>query len=294
MLALARQKAELPVISRAAYRLLMLLPNGEHHHLSQLEELVQTDPSLTGKVLGAANSAAFHRAGARCCLTVREAIHRIGTTTAWEIAAQFALAGCFKTQPDARAVASALWTHALLVACQAKELAAASSISPQVSPEAAYVAGLLHDIGYLVMLSVAPGLSAPLQRGLVNGVANEDTFAAILGEDDVTNHEAFGYELLKHWGIPQPLPDALQYLHKPERWPWSSAATLSLCHVTFVADLVVRNEQRRDPQPLEAVAAEYAEEFGALRLDANALGAAVTRARRRAGEIQAMAESMVA
>lgn len=292
VLASARQKAELPVISQTAYRLLLMLSEREHH-LHDLEDLVETDPALTGKVLGVANSAAFH-VGSRRCLTVRDAVNRIGTVTTMEIAAQFALAGCFRTQPDAREVVRAMWVHALTVAYQAKELASVTTLAPAVDPEVAYSGGLLHDIGYLVMLSVAPGLAPVMRRALVNGAANEDTFAGALQEDSVTNHEEFGYELLKQWRIPQPLPEVLRNLHEPDRWPWSNAGALSLCHVLYAADIVVRNEQRHAPEPLAKVAQAHAEEFEALKLGADELAAAVAAARRRAGAIQAMAETMAA
>jgi HD-like signal output (HDOD) protein len=121
----------------------------------------------------------------------------------------------------------ALWRHSLGVAQGARYIA--NRICPS-SAEDAFAAGLIHDMGKLVLdpyiFDRAEVFDAFLRDGQQSFLQAEKE---ILGFD----HAEIASDLCKQWGVPQVLITAIQYHHEPSRSNGNQ-----LAYLVHIADAV--------------------------------------------------------
>ncbi len=122
-----------------------------------------------------------------------------------------------------------LYKHALGTAMTAEELA---QYTGRVEPDIAYTAGLLHDIGKVVLDQYIAAV-APLfyRRTQVDGYNLIDVEQEAFG----MSHTEAGWRLAKLWGLPESLAEAIRYHHRPEE----GTVYPDLTHLVYVADLLM-------------------------------------------------------
>lgn len=197
--------ARLPAMPQILTRLLWLC-NDESTSLADLAALVSHDAAVTARVLGVANSAAYHHGGRR--LTIDQAIGVLGMSQFKSLVIAQSIVQVFQqfsgtTSVDLRG----FWAHTLRTAVLARDLAAASGYS---RPDEAYLAGLLHDVGRLALLATAPGEYAQLFA-----VADDDD---VLTREDASlglDHAEAGAWLAGRWQLDGLLADSILYHHEP-------------------------------------------------------------------------------
>ena len=169
---------------------------------------------LTGRLLEIANSARFGRPYRIARLT--DAITRIGVPQARRVL----LAACF-----GRVFASAplrdLWEKSQRIA----GIAAAVASAAHLDPDEAYVAGLLHDVGRLMFESGDAHSRVTVAGWLSGGFPLPYAEALTYSMD----HAGAGAELLRSWGLPDTIIDAVENHHRPEnsRSPMASLLFLA-------------------------------------------------------------------
>jgi hypothetical protein len=100
------------------------------------------------------------------------------------------------------------WRHAVAVAC-ASELVADGAPVLKVSPEEAFVGGLLHDLGKLVLDLIVPRSYAKVvQIAEQRNAPSAEIERAVIGLD----HHIAGKRLAEHWALPHALQDVI-WLH---------------------------------------------------------------------------------
>ncbi len=175
---------------------------------ARVSELVQLDPSLSTSVLRVANSALY--ATDQTVVSVKTGVMLIGFDLLQSIAMRGAVSGMIqmdrvkasKQDPDA------LWAHSIAASMYARELA---QRLPRMESSEAVTAGLLHDIGKIVMCMCYPDKVADL--------INPQT--SLLGESLLAKeerlfgacHTVFGAVLAKNWGLPDSLVCAIELHH---------------------------------------------------------------------------------
>jgi len=99
--------------------------------------------------------------------------------------------------------------HSLEVADLSEQLAARTSA---IDPAEAYLAGLLHDVGCIALLSMPLYDSARVQ-GLVHG-----SCAPVYAENLLlrTDHAALGAQIAVGWRLPETMVEAIRQHHRPE------------------------------------------------------------------------------
>jgi len=203
---------------------LPLLDLNDPQATQQLVNIVESDPVLTARILGLANSAALARSGKPVC-DVMAAVVRLGADPTFEaVFAQLtAMWLCDASQLPDQAQLHGLWLEYLIAAFCARELAAALG-DDEIRPSVAYAAGLLHDVGTLGLCFAAPG---PMSRLLRSGYA----IGTPLHERFVEAHTSLGAALLQRWRTPGELV-AVAARHHAGFAPEESALT----GIVFLAD----------------------------------------------------------
>jgi putative nucleotidyltransferase with HDIG domain len=173
----------------------------------RLAELISYDPALTGEVMKRSNSAFFR--GTEPAPDVFAAVARLGFNEVQSLVKSLSGASTASGARIAVALdAGGLWRHSLRAAMAAGAVASRS----QEAEGAALTAGLLHDVGKLVLASVEGAAYAELMRradASRSGLARAEEVA--LG----VTHAEVGARLLERWGLPENITRAVQYHHAP-------------------------------------------------------------------------------
>lgn len=219
-LACARVPSPSPVLVR-----LMRLADDDATSLADLADLVGRDPGLAARVLRVANSPAFGRGQALS--GIPQCLATLGTRLIRSIATCLSVQRLFEPQAGMPALDLApFWAHALLVGELSRSIARANG----GAPEEAYLAGLLHDVGQLILLS-ALGDS---YGKLLASVEDEAQLAASEEEAMQLSHAEIGAWLVDQWGLDGTLGDGILFHHaSPELIATASslAQTVWMAHV---------------------------------------------------------------
>ena len=184
----------------------------------RLLRVVESDPSLGAKLLATANSAAYAAAGARYT-TIISAVHRLGLKRTIHLATSLLFAGPLLQKIPA-ALSQTLWLHSLTLAFAAQELARLKRIP---EPNAAYFIGLTHDLGYLAMEFLQPGIwKAIAVLVQQENLTQEQAELRLFGME----HQEVTAQLLEQWAIPDELVRPLREHHALELGAGSMAAIL--------------------------------------------------------------------
>ena len=121
--------------------------------IEQLNKLISAEPLLSAKVVSVANSVAYNPSG-RTSSDVRSALSRIGFNTLRSLAISVIVKQMqsMSSAPEHRALAANLWEHTTHVAALARVIA--KRVTHQ-DPEAAFFAGIIHEVGGFYLLSRA-------------------------------------------------------------------------------------------------------------------------------------------
>jgi hypothetical protein len=125
-----------------------------------LVDLIRVDAGLTADILHVANSAPYSR-GSRV-ETLTEAVNRVGSREIYRIITNIIASPVLANSEQRGFARLDLWKHSLSAAVAAQALA---MHLPNVEPEVAFTAGLLHDIGKVVLAqAVGPDYVAIMEE----------------------------------------------------------------------------------------------------------------------------------
>lgn len=182
----------LPARGRVSAELHSLASDPEFD-MARVVTLISGDAALTSEVLRVANGALY--AGLTKVGTVHDGIVRLGSARVFQLAVQT----CEKEQyrahsPVLAGMLEPLWLHAQGVAHGAAWLA--RKLGYRDLEQTAFVGGLLHDVGKLLLVKVIDDIFAA-QPGQV--MVTEHLVREILD----SAHTTSGYELAMGWGLPE-------------------------------------------------------------------------------------------
>lgn len=210
----------LPTLSAVATRL-MSLGSVDDVDFGEVVSLLESDPALTTTILGLCRRAG--RGMATPATTVRRAAAMVGleavrmaalSVSVFELmadqSAESDRLGASGDLPEGHEPVdrTGLWKHAVAVACAA-ELLAGRAPGLRIAPAEAFVAGLLHDVGRLVLELAAPRLGARASRAAEERGSDS---AAIERQLIGMDHHAMGRRVAEKWGLPESIRDVM-WLH---------------------------------------------------------------------------------
>ena len=216
---------KLPPFSPVLTRLLATLAD-EDVSFGELAAIIETDAILAGNLLRVVNSALYGRAST--INSVRHAVSIMGSVKVRNL-----VLGLSVSRRWAGASVPRRWNapqfnlHSLAVAVLA-DLVAIETTVPY--PEGAFTAGLLHDVGKLLIAIAMPEqFDQMYDLYEAGGDATNDCELDIAG---VTHAELSG-AILDKWKLPKPIQEAVTYHHSPDR---ACPDKLHLAHVIEAAD----------------------------------------------------------
>ena len=185
-------------------------------------EVISRDPSLTARLLRLVNSSFYNFS--RRIDTVSRAVTIIGIRELYSLVIAVSAIKSFSNLPNNLVNIDTFWRHGVYTGLIARALAKRCRV---LHPERMFVAGMLHDIGSLVLYNRMPDTSADLlmicdgDEGILH--------QAELAELGFT-HADLGGALLGNWMLPETLQEAVAYHHMPS-YAMQSELEASIVHL---------------------------------------------------------------
>jgi putative nucleotidyltransferase with HDIG domain len=172
-------------------------------------KVISQDPALTARLLKIANSPFYGFASE--IETVSKAVAVLGTKKIRDLVLASSLSSVFDGISSDLVSMQAFWKHSVFCGLIARNIAFETR---KAQGEFVFIAGLLHDIGKLVICSKLPDLAREASLMVAEGAGNialNDAEQKIMGFD----HAQVGGELVQHWKLPVSLQECVEYHHDP-------------------------------------------------------------------------------
>ncbi len=198
----------IPNIAREILSLKITTDEGER----ALIELIRKDPAILSRIIGLANSPLFGTG--RKILTLHDAAALLGIKRVKMVALGFSMMTSLVRKPPGLLDIRGLWQHSLAVGMAMDTLARFMPNGHRPPDDEIYLAGLLHDIGFLVLAHIDPGLSD--QFHAILAAEPERPAGEVEAEMLDLSHGELGAELGRHWTLPESIVTVLKYHHAPD------------------------------------------------------------------------------
>jgi HD-like signal output (HDOD) protein len=211
--------------------------------IHRIGEIISRDLGMTAKVLQLVNSAFF--GFCRHISSPAEAAELIGLETFKALVLTVKIFSQLDKASMRVFAVDRVWAHSLKTGVFAKTIAAAEKRERKIIDDA-FIAGLLHDAGKLILAANLPGqykeaLAAVSSNGGSELKAELDIFGV--------THAEVGAYLLALWGLPIPIVEAIAFHHNPRKCWHKELGVLTAVHVGSSLEHTLRNEEKPDFQP---------------------------------------------
>lgn len=229
VLNLLRQIDSLPALPGTVHKVREMLHDMDGC-ASDVGEVIAQDPAIAAKVLRVANSAAYgftHHVD-----TVQLGVSLLGLVETYSVVVSSAVVDVFDRSRTFDYMA--FWLESMSCANLAKAL---SELVQGKRRTGVFSAGLLHDIGRLALVQVAP-------RHYEN-VASDLTGADLIEAEERQfglAHPEAGAQLAQHWDLPDELEECIRFHHEPRYASVEHRQMVSLIHVADVLSRAYRQD----------------------------------------------------
>ncbi|MCR9244610.1 MAG: HDOD domain-containing protein [bacterium] len=227
ILSLVNNTIELPTMPEVLLKLNEVMANPEVS-ADEVAEVVSKDPAVSTNLLRIVNSAYY---GLQVRVSaVSLAISVMGFNMTKKVALKAAVFSTFgkRREKIQHFDASAFWKHAVFTGVCARTLGSNSKAFAETHAEDLYIAGLLHDIGKIILMErMAPRYLAILRRS----VEERRPELEIEQEELGFTHSDIGSVLAIKWFLPEDLSIAIRYHHQPSNDPFHRSLS-SLIHLS--------------------------------------------------------------
>ena len=207
------------------YTRLLEVINHPRSGAADISRVIGEDMGLASRLLRVVNGAFF--SFPRKIETVSQAVTIVGTTQVRDLALATSVMTLFRDIPRDLVDMQSFWRHSLAVGVGARVLA---SHRREGSIERYFLAGVLHDIGRLIMFSeIRNTCREILQESRTTGRPLHQVERNVLGFD----HGRVGGALMEQWNLAGSLQESVEYHHRPQqasRFP-TEAATVHVADI---------------------------------------------------------------
>ena len=225
----------LPAVPQLYHRLNRELAS-EDPSIDRIAAIVAQDPAMTAKILQIVNSAFV---GLRRRVTdAKQAVILLGMDMVVALVLIAEVFGSAPVRGPAAASVARLWESASRVAALAKEVVKASGGSREHAEEA-FLAGMLHDCGKLILATNWPQKFAEVEAAGGESLREVIEFGA--------DHGAMGAHLMSVWGLPDTIVEAVAFHHHPGASGARALSPLTAVHVAHALE----HRPEDDDEPLD-------------------------------------------
>jgi HD-like signal output (HDOD) protein len=213
----------LPTLPTVVAKMITLVDNPRTSATS-LARLIASDQALTARILKLANSAYY--GFSREISTVNMAIVVLGFNTVKEMGLSLSVFDAFKYgKPNDQFDLNRFWEHS--IACGIASRMLARTFYTRFTGEA-FVAGLLHDIGKVILNQYFHDDFMKIIELQIGGISLEEAENQVIG----THHSQIGSWLAEKWNLPRLISRTLLYHHEP----WVSQKDNAFYSLVYLAD----------------------------------------------------------
>lgn len=209
----------------AIYRELMEEIHSRDASLKKIAKIISRDLAMVSKLLQLVNSAFF---GLRTTVSNPEqAVALLGTDTIKSLVLSMQVFSQFEAATLPGLSMEALWRHGLGTGASARRIACEEG-APQSMTDDAFAAGLLHDVGRLVL-----ALNRPVEYARVQALQRDGSLPDWEAEQAIfgTTHAEVGAHLLSLWGLGEGVVEAVAFHHRPALSATREFTALAAVHV---------------------------------------------------------------
>ncbi len=186
------------------------LANDPDSTADDMAAVISQDPALVVHMLKIANSAYYGLSNE--VETISRAVAILGTKKIRDLVLSTSTSEAFDGIPNDLITMQDFWHHSLYCGLLAQILAKKSN---KKNIESVFIAGLLHDIGQLLMFNQMPDKAHESILLLMEGTEDLETYEAerhVFGFD----HTQVGAELIKEWKLAPVLQECVAFHHEPQ------------------------------------------------------------------------------
>lgn len=199
---------ELISLPRAYHRISEMMDD-PRYGAADIGKVIAHDPALTARLLKMVNSAYYHFPSK--IDTVPMAITVLGTRSLRELVLATSVASAFSHVNTRLVDVADFWHHSIYCGILARLLSRRLKVGGQ---EQLFIAGLLHDLGKLVLYTRLPDESNDiLRQSAETGQALHEVEREVLGFD----HGEVGAALMRKWQLPEVFPATAAFHHRPDQ-----------------------------------------------------------------------------
>jgi HD-like signal output (HDOD) protein len=246
---------DLPAMPATAAEVLRLADDPDTD-MNQIGDALQRDPGLTAKILRVSNSSYY---GMRQYVgTLRLALVILGVREIRNIVLGVSLFESLRDDATESVLKQDFWSHSFSAASVCKELGSKLKLKLQGED---FIAGLLHDIGKLVLCRQLGDKYAKLYRK-----ANGDQGRVLILEKEELGltHADAGAALCAKWNLPKTLSDSIWFHHPAEEIKLAAAKDPQLAAVVRVANLALHDNLTAPDDSADSMACSDAEAWEVL------------------------------
>jgi len=205
--------------------------------IRRVGEIIAKDLGMTAKILQLVNSAFFGIP--RRVSHPMDAVVYLGLETIQSLVFSVKAFSMFNT-PVHKSFITQVWSHSLATSVLAKQIADGEHAGKSEADES-FTAGLLHDLGKLVLANNLPKqYGEVIQHAAESGTALCTVERGMLG----ATHAEVGAYLLALWGLPDPIIEAIALHHRPGDCSKKVFSPLSVVHVANALEGELQASQR--------------------------------------------------
>ena len=203
-----KELSDLPSLPAIVSQLIELL-NDPEANVKDLQTIISHDQALTAKILRLANSAYY--GFSRRISTITEAVIILGFATIKSLAFAASAFKMFNSRFEGYTLNKGdFWKHSLVSALSARIIAHRIKYREL---EVAFIAGLMHDIGKMVLSRYVKNSFMEIMRQVTVDKKNfAEAERSVLGFD----HAAIGGKVAQKWNLPKTFHEVITYHHQPE------------------------------------------------------------------------------
>ena len=224
-----KQIDALPAMPVIAQKLLALNINTDEDEREMLM-LIEQDPQISAKIIGLSNSSII--SSTRKSTSVKEAAVLLGMNRVKSVAISIAIMSLSTKVATNKFKIEDLWLHSFGIAFAMIDIARAMPAKIRPKDDQVFLAGILHDIGYLALAFLDPKRSDDLHARL----SAESDSPVLSAEQEMLGicHDELGAELARHWNLPDEIIAVLRYHHTPDAI--EAAAGQPIVHMINLAE----------------------------------------------------------